>query len=135
MAALEPIADQCETPKKRQSPYVSKRGKNTFTAVTMLELERTSHPDCEKKRTVRLLALSTSSLWLSTDDMEWLVTWLAAEYNMGGVPLLEAAVAEDGFEGNCAAPGVHIRWDFDGAWEAIIIDGGKKVIRSSRSWR
>ena len=27
---------------------------------------------------------------------------------------------------NCAAEHVHIRWDFGGAWEAIIIEGPKK---------
>ena len=28
-----------------------------------------------------------------------------------------------GIAPNCAASGVHMRWDFDGAWEAIIIAG------------
>ena len=36
----------------------------------------------------------------------------------------------DALECNCEADNVHIRWDFGGAWDAIILDGangGKKV--------
>ena len=31
-----------------------------------------------------------------------------------------------GLDPNCAVSGVHMRWDFDGAWEAIIIAGPAK---------
>ena len=29
-------------------------------------------------------------------------------------------------EPNCECPNVHIRWDFQGAWEAIILAGDKR---------
>ena len=32
----------------------------------------------------------------------------------------------DALECNCDADNVHIRWDFGGAWEAIILQGGKE---------
>jgi len=125
MHALERLTDEAfVSPKKRKS-YVSKRDKNNINEVTMPELERTSHPGCERTRQVRLLATPTNqSLWIEENDIEWLVTWLAAEHVTGGVPLQEDPLA--GLAPNCAASGVHMRWDFDGAWEAIIIAGPAK---------
>ena len=32
----------------------------------------------------------------------------------------------DELEGNCEAQHVHIRWDFGGAWEAIILEGANR---------
>ena len=37
-----------------------------------------------------------------------------------------SAVADAAAEGNCAAPGVCIQWDFAGAWEATILRGEQK---------
>ena len=95
---------------------MSKRGKNNITEVVMPEREPTAHPGTQRKRTVRLLAQSTNSLWLASDDIEWLVTWLADEYSTGGAPLLNPAVAGGELEDNCDVPGVHIDWDCSGAW-------------------
>ena len=123
LATLEPQ----EEPPKRRKVYVSKRRQNLITEIEMRELEPTKHPNSERTRAVKLLPLSTNSLWLSTDDVGWLVSWLADELETGGVPM-EAAVAdhEASLERNCHAPGVHIRWDFDGAWEAVILQGSQK---------
>ena len=107
---------------------MSKRANCCITKVPMPERERTAHPGCESTRNVRLLAWSTNSLWIGIDDIEWLVTWLASEHGTGGVPL--EADPLDELAPNCAAPGVHIRWHFDGAWEAAVVSGaeqGKKV--------
>lgn len=122
MAALAALA---ETPKKRKL-YESKRGKDNITEITMPAFEPTAHPNDERKRVVRLLASSTTSLWLAEDDIEWLVAWLADEYQTGGVPLDDPAVAGEAAEGNCAAPGVRIVWDFAGAWVATILEGEQK---------
>ena len=89
----------------------------------MPEFETTAHPGNATQRSVTLLAKSTNSLWLSSDDVEWLVTWLATEHKTGGIALLDPAVAGGDLQGNCATPGVHIRWDFDGFWEAIVLEG------------
>ena len=39
--------------------------------------------------------------------------------------MADPAVAEDKLTPNCSVPGVHIRWDFAGAWEATILEGPK----------
>ena len=126
MEALATLEPQKEPPKRRKV-YVSKRRQNLITEIEMRELEPTKHPNSERTRAVKLLPLSTNSLWLSTDDVGWLVSWLADELETGGVPM-EAAVAdhEASLARNCHAPGVHIRWDFDGAWEAVILQGSQK---------
>ena len=66
VGAADPMADlepQSWTDAKRAKVleiYVPIRGKNSITAVSMPELERTTHPECEKKRRVRIVALSTT---------------------------------------------------------------------------
>ena len=118
MAALVEIAP---APKKRKY-YSSKRGKDTITDIDMPAFEPTAHPGDERRRVVQLLATSTTTMWLAERDVEWLVHWLADEYRTGGVPL-DPAVAGEEANGNCAAPGVRIQWDFNGAWEATILEG------------
>jgi hypothetical protein len=119
MAALAAIAP---APKKRKA-YESKRGKDNITAITMPAFDPSAHPGDERQRVVHLLASSTTTMWLSERDVEWLVTCVADEYQTGGVPLDQPAVAGDEEEGNCAAPGVRIQWDFEGAWEATMLRG------------
>ena len=65
------------------------------------------------------MATSTNTLWLAADGIEWLVMFVADAYNTGGVPV-DPPSAVGSFDGNCAAPGVRIQWDFDGAWDATI---------------
>ena len=89
LATLEPQ----EEPPKRRKVYVSKRRQNLITEIEMRELEPTKHPNSERARAVKLLPRSTNSLWLSTDDVGWLLSWLADELETGGVPM-EAAVAD-----------------------------------------
>ena len=72
-----------------------------------------------------MLPLSTCSLYLCIDDISWLVRWLGDELRSGGVPL-EASDPMDALTCNCNAENVHIRWDFGGAWEAIILHGAKR---------
>ncbi len=53
------------------------------------------------------------------------INWLVDEIGTGGVTIeYESAV---GLETNCAAPGVHIRWYFKGAWEAITLERDSAV--------
>lgn len=132
MLQLAAVGDSVVTPKKKRKGYLSKRAKNNITEVTMPEQERTSHPACTTMRTVRLLATGTNSLWIAAEDIPWLVNCLADEVRSGGVPVPDdiRSGEELHLEENCAAPGVHMRWDFDGAWEAIVVAGqhkGKKV--------
>ena len=127
MNALEDVAVAAlETPKKRpRKYYVSKRAMNTVTKTEMPERERSSFPNNEGRRQIQLLPTSTNSLWISAEDIEWLVDWLAAEYRSGGVALEEGDQLAS-LEGNCSVPNVHIRWSFDRAWEAVVLAGPRK---------
>ena len=91
----------------------------------MPEYELVSHPDKTEERNIRLLPTSTVSTWLCIEDIPWLVRWLSDELRSGGVPL-PASDPVDALKCNCDAENVHIRWDFGGAWEAIILQGDKR---------
>ena len=120
MSALVPLGDdEYQTPKKRRKVYVSKRAKDQVLEIIMPEKEISTHPLCTRERRVRLLASSTNSLWIAKQDVEWAVLWLAAEYKTGGVALHDNPF--DGLAENCSIQGVHMRWSFDNAWEAIVI--------------
>ena len=105
--------------------YSPKRRKTSIISVEMPEQERTRWPTCTKTRNAKLIAQSTNSLWISSDDVEWLIHWLVDEIDTGGVPIEDESAV--GLEANCAAPGVHIRWDFNGAWEAIASERDSAV--------
>ena len=89
MSALVEIA---ATPNNR-NVYAPNRGKDNITEVTMPAFEPTAHPGDEMQRVVRLLASSTSTMWVSGGNVEWLVTWLSDEHRTGGVPLDDPAAA------------------------------------------
>ena len=122
MSQLEEISSEAATPKKRktQGPYKSIRGQNKIQIVTMPEHEPQSHPGMTEERKIRLFPTSTCSTWLCIEDIPWLVRWLSDELRSGGVPLPKSDPL-DALECNCDADNVHIRWDFNGAWEAIIL--------------
>ena len=67
------------------------------------------------------------------------INWLVDEIGTGGVTIEDESAV--GLETNCAAPGVHIRWDFKGAWEAIAFERDSAVAEQgvgdtvlARSW-
>ena len=91
----------------------------------MSEHDPVSHPGRREERKVRLLPLSTNSVYICIEDIDWLVRWLNDELRSGGVPLPKNDPLSE-IPNNCAAEHVHIRWDFGGAWEAIILEGPKK---------
>ena len=95
-------------------------GKTKPKIVTMPEYEPLSHPGRTEDRKIRLLPTSTCSLSICIEDIPWLVRWLSDELRSGGVPLPKSDPL-DALECNCDADNVHIRWDFNGAWEAIIL--------------
>ena len=122
MSQLEEISSEAATPKKRktQGPYKSIRGQNKIQIVTMPEHEPHSHPGMTGDRNIRLFPTSTCSLSICIEDVPWLVRWLSDELRSGGVPLPKSDPL-DALECNCDADNVHIRWDFGGAGEAIIL--------------
>jgi len=118
MNALEAVEGPAQ---KKQRGYQSKRMKDHVTGVTMLEEEPLAHPGCHATREVLLYATSTNTLWIAAEHIPWFVTWVAHEYRSGGVAPVEDPL--DSLESNCGVPGVHIRWDFEGAWEAVVLEG------------
>ena len=130
MSQLEEISSEAATPKKRktQGPYKSIRGQNKIQIVTMPEHEPQSHPGMTEERKIRLFPTSTCSTWLCIEDIPWLVRWLSDELRSGGVPLPKSDPL-DALECNCDAENVHIRWDFGGAWEAIVLQGAKRGMK------
>ena len=129
MSQLEEISSENATPKKRKGQggkhYESKRGQNKIHTVTMPEHEPVSHPNKTEERNIRLLPTSTCSLWLCIEDIPWLVRWISDELRSGGVPLPKSDPL-DALDCNCEAEHVHIRWDFSGAWEAMILEAAKR---------
>ena len=125
MNMLESVESNAAPAAKKRKAYLSKRAKNNITHVDMPEFEPTAHPEKKGTRKVAVLALSTNSTWIGVDDVPWLVRWLADEARSGGVPVATDDPL-DALECNCEAEHVHIRWDFLGAWEAIILAGEKK---------
>ena len=97
----------------------------------MREHSHCIHPDNEDVRYVSLLAWSTNQLWISADDLEWLVRNLADEVSTGGVPVSNHT--KEGLEPNCDVPNVHMRWNFKGAWEGIFCNGPLKG-KEFESW-
>ena len=124
MSALADIDDKANDDFVTPTKTNRRRTCQQVTEVLMPQRDPRSHPDCTDTRKVRLLPLGTNSVWIAVADVPWMLTWLADEVESGGVaPLTDEAVQ---LETNTSVEGVHIRWSFDGAWEAIILAGPKK---------
>ena len=74
-----------------------------------------------ESRTISVVAKGTNQLWISIDDLDWLIGYVAVELAFGGVPLIEeSAVAE----GNCVVPDLALKWDFgQQSWKAKFVAG------------
>ena len=103
----------------RKRKYVRKR-KFKVVSVDMPQCEPTRHPDSKERRVIRLLGTSTSSVWIALSDVAWLLTWLSDAVSTGGVPLPTKAELN---ANSPAVAGVSFQWDFDDAWEAVILSG------------
>lgn len=90
--------------------------------------EPMKHPDSTEKRSIRCLAINYQSVYLSLNDIPWLVTWLYDAVACGAVPLAPV----DPLTANCPkVPGARFTWDFADSWEAVILSGplaGTKII-------
>jgi hypothetical protein len=129
MLALSEMRDDAvQTPAKKKR-RLSKRSMYRIVNAVMPQYERHSHPQNTETRTVRLIALSTNQTWLQVDDLDWFLTWIKDELKSGGVEMPAEDPLTD-LKPNCECKKISVRWDFDGAWEAIILEGplkGKKV--------
>ena len=130
MAALCNVEGEMDTPKTKRR-YARKR-KGMVMEVDMPQCEPTRHPNCDSRKKVRLLGVSTNQVWLSLSDVPWLLQWLADAVSTSGVPVLH----DDALSANSpAVAGVNFKWDFEDSWEAMILTGPKTgtMIRTSVS--
>ena len=79
--------------------------------------------DSEETLKVRVYRPNTSQLMLHQDDIFWLIEWLRDELDSGGVAPLPVDDDSQHLQRNSAHADVHIRWAFDGAWEATYLSG------------
>ena len=86
-------------------------------------------------RSVRAFRSGKNILWIHEDDVPWLCTYIAAELATGGVgpigdtdePFSEEYYgAENRPEKPITGRKCRVRWDFNGAWEGIVMRGPKK---------
>jgi hypothetical protein len=121
--------------KAKKTYYQPKRTKDRIMVVSM---PTRSVGRCAGKMTdVKLLPTSKNSLWIHSDSLPWLVSYLADEYSRCGVAVPQVTPDEKTKQGNCSVPGLVIRWDFasEDGWEAVWVDGAfqGEVVRSTIS--
>ena len=75
---------KAETAKAKKRKYASRRGKNCPQLVTMPAKEPNKFPRSEKTQSVLLMPMSTNALYVRSDDIPWLLTYLADECDPGG---------------------------------------------------
>jgi hypothetical protein len=101
--------------------------------VQSLELpERLGEPQL---RSVRAFRSGKNILWIHDVDVPWLCTYISAELATGGVGPIqdtdepfseEYCGAENRPENPIKGRKCRVRWDFNGAWEGIVMRGPKK---------
>ena len=90
MTALADVDADEEKPRKKRKYVPSRRG--GVIELDTPQCEPTRHPDCDSRKTIRLLGSSTSTILLSLADVPWLLTWLADAASTDGVPMTEELV-------------------------------------------
>ena len=116
------------------TPPKKARVRNRVVTLTMPAKCREMYPSCDDTRQVTCYVKDSRQIWISVEDVPWLVRYVHEQFCLGGVPLVEegraAAPAFAGQEGdgstNAAAPALagqggadRISWDFTAsAWVA-----------------
>ena len=65
-----------------------------------------------RERNVRLLATSTNSVWISQEDIPWLVCYVTDEVMKGGVVMSEMD-DKPALDINTSVPHLNVQWDFE----------------------
>ena len=124
MQELDQIDDEPCVPKCKRGKYSPKRMVDRVFQVEMPHSPPgTTGTAVAERRTISLVAKGTNPLWISIDDLDWLIGYVAIELAFGGVPLIEeSAVAE----GNCVVPDLELKWDFgQQSWKAKFVAGAR----------
>jgi len=128
LAAVSADDDSPGSQVKRKLGYEGKlkRASRKIISLTMPAVAASAFPSASETRVIRVFPKGTNQLWLHRDDVPWLVEYVALEVASGGVVQETDPVAVA--TSNCAAPGVHIRWDFQSGdgWEALFLEGAHK---------
>ena len=88
-----------------------------FTAKNLSSIET---------RTVRLFRKARNSLFISQDDVPWMLEYLRDEADGGGVAELPDDEDSQHLERNSAVADLHLRWAFDGSWEGTWLSGPRQ---------
>ena len=122
MSALCNGEGDMDTAKPKPTKYNRKR-KGMVVEVDMPQCEPTRHPNCDSRKKVRVLGVSTNQVWLALSDVPLLIQWLVDAVSTSGVPMLHDDVL---IANSAAVAGVNFKWDFLDSWQAIILVGPHK---------
>ena len=144
MNALDDVEgdSQFQTPQKGKRPqqsspagrnYQKKRLSNQVCAVDMpiLPPEAGAEAEAAGNRRVRIMARGLNSVYIDVTDVDWLVTHVAKEIELGGVPVVSASAgAPTSAVADSSGPKqpFNVRWDWAGgdAWIAEMTTGALK---------
>ena len=113
MLALDACDEEAGGNKHTAIHYKLKRARERVLSVVMPE--RAVGRSGGHTREVRLLASSTTTLWIAASDVPWLVCFVADEVARGGVPVQETDTSNPKPQPNTSVPGLFMAWDFQRA--------------------
>ena len=143
MNALDAVSDTTahQSPKKKVKPlgrnYQKTRAADTVFSVQMpiLPDEAGAEAAAAGTRCVDVMARGSNSLFIGVFDVEWLITYVAKELELGGVALVPPSASSVAGGGDAAPAAVaaggrdfRVQWDFfaareDPGWIAEILKG------------
>ena len=138
MDALDAVDETTEspTPKKTKKRYKKLRVENAIFSVEMSILPEEAGTAAQEAgtRRVSVMARGAKSLFIDVADLDWLITYVAKELELGGVSVVPpaAVLASEVAGGGDTEQPICVQWVFgdDPAWEATILTGelqGKTV--------
>ena len=132
MAALTPIqaavadgADGSPPAKKARRSHRTTLSQMS-TRLHEVEMPETFGAKNTETRKVKLFQKAAKCLFISQDDVQWMLEYLRDEVDGGGVAELPDDEDSQHLERNSAVADLHLRWAFDGAWEGTWLSGPRQ---------
>ncbi len=112
-----------EKKKKKTSPL--KRREDQVLRVEVDLVPKAADPTSTAKKSVRVLLCGRQKLvHVHSEDLPWLVAYIADEVNFGGVVSDVSDVASAVAEANTTVPGLRVEWDFQQlTWTGSFVSG------------
>ena len=135
MAALAPfqaaVADGAEDSPPAKKARTSRKTKLTPSSSRCMDVEMPAAFTAKnlssiETRTVKLFRKAKNSMFLSQDDIPWMLEYLRDEADGGGVAELPDDEDSQHLERNSAVADLHLRWAFDGSWEGTWLSGPRQ---------